>query len=256
MGVGEAAYPQAMALLRTGAVGPASKILSSLLAAKDGSGLAFALLLAVDDPRAALPLLAAASRDGGDQAAMLAAALPVYLASAAAAERAMLVGRAALREGLSEVALAAFTAALTAEPDWPQALAHRAYARFRLGEPELALADAAAALKADPAEATAYQVRGLVLLRTGDAEGARDALEKAHTADPRNAAILCDLAEAYTALHAYEQAQSDLTAAVRLDPTSPVPLMRLARFHLSTLLNAEAGLSAANEAARLSPDSA
>lgn len=259
-GAADAAYPLAMAMLRLGQDPAATDLLQAEAGRGNGQArVALALLTAPSNPEQAAALLAAAARGNGTAATSVAGRLLTEAAVWALADdpayMALLVGRSALKADMPEVALSSFAAAARLSPGYAQAHAYQAFALYALGDDSESLDACAAALNLDPAEPQALQTLGLVLWRQGRLGEARDALELALAANPANAAILSDLGDVYAALHDYDQAASDLSAAVRLDPFSPVPLLRLARFHLESLLGVPLGLEAARAALRLAPES-
>lgn len=259
-GAAEVAYPLSMVRLRLGQ----SLAANDLLQAEAGRGdqraqIALALLSAPSDSARAATLLSSANHGPDALAASLAARLITEESAWEMAEdsayRALLVGRSALKASMPEVALAAFAEASRLRPDYAQAFAYQAFAHHVLGDEREALAACDAALGLDPRDPQALHTRGLVLWKQGRLPDALDALQSAAAADPGNAAVLSDLGDLHAALHQYDQAASDLAAAVQLDPSSPEPLLRLARFHLGSLVGVPLGLEAARSALTLAPES-
>jgi Flp pilus assembly protein TadD len=253
-----AAFPLALVHLRTGEVDQAHGLLTGLAARGDQrASLLLGLLVSATDPDAARSLLAVASQ-GADPETSTAArqtllVLPSLAAEADPAYRALLAGHAALRAGAPQAAFAAFGEALRANPSYAVALAYQGYALYLLGYPAAALAAADWALALEPSSSQGRYVRGLALRAQGQAALAVIELEAAIAADPANPVILMDLGDTYALLRNYPQAQADLEAATRADFSSPVPWMRLARFHLESLLGVESGLAAAQRAVALAP---
>lgn len=261
LGRSDAHYPLALVLLRLGQEGAAHTELEAL--ASDGheqAQLGLALLDGLVQPDAVWGLLTRLGQRGttamAASARQAAADLAAIGAEPDAAYRAMLIGRSALRADQPEVALAAFREAARLNASFAQAHAYQAYAFYLLGDLDLAMDATRDALALDAHDSQAHYVRGLVLRRLGRPAEAVLELEQALVGDPGNPALLGDLGETYAELRNYDQAQEDLSAAVRADPTSAVPWMRLARYHLGTLLQVGSGLEAAENAARLSPGSA
>ena len=257
-GEDEAALPLALVYLRTGELDQARGLLTGLAARGDqpASLLLGLLLLSTDADAAQAPLMVASQGADGDAAAaarQTISTLPSLAAEADPAYRALLAGRAALRAGEPQAAFAAFGVALRANPLYASALAYQGYALHLLGESAAALASADRALALDPSSSQAHYVRGLALRAQGQPSLAVSELEAAIAADPANPVILMDLGDTYALLRNYPQAQADLEAATRADSSSPVPWMRLARFHLESLLSVESGLGAAQRAVALAP---
>jgi tetratricopeptide (TPR) repeat protein len=253
-----AALPLALASLRTGELDQARGLLIVLSArGNQRASLLLGLLLLATDPDAALAPLGAA--DQGADADVAAAAgqtlsvLPSLAGEPDPAYRALLGGRAALRAGEPQAAFAAFGMALGVNPLYSAAQAYQGYALHLLGESAMALAAAERALAMDPASSQAHYVRGLALRAQGESALAVSELEAAVAADPANPVILMDLGDTYALLRNYPQAQADLEAATRADSSSPVPWLRLARFHLASLLSVQSGLEAARRAVALAP---
>ena len=221
------------------------------------ASLLLGLLIAATDPDAAqAPLMAASQGVDAEAAAAARQILPMLPSLAAEADpayRALLAGRAALRAGEPQAAFAAFGIALRTNPSYAGALAYQGYALHLLGEPAAALAAADRALALDPSSSQAHYVRGLALRVQGQSALAARELEAALVADQANPVILMDLGDIYALLRNYPQAQADLESATRADSSSPVPWMKLARFHLESLLSVESGLAAAQRAVALAP---
>ncbi|MDP3047448.1 MAG: tetratricopeptide repeat protein [Chloroflexota bacterium] len=257
-GEGEAALPLALVYLRTGELDQARGLLTGLAARGDQqASLLLGLLLLATDPDAAhAPLTAASQGVDAEAAAAARQILPVLPSLAEEADpayRALLAARAALRASEPQVAFADFGIALRANPLYAGALAYQGYALHLLGEPAAALATADRALALDPSSSQAHYVRGLALRAQGQPALAVAELEAALAADSGNPVILMDLGDTYALLRNYPQAQADLEAATRADSSSPIPWMRLAHFHLESLLSVESGLAAAQRAVALAP---
>jgi tetratricopeptide (TPR) repeat protein len=257
-GEGGASLPLALICLRTGELDQARGLLTGLAArGEQRANLLLGLIELATDPGASQAPLIAASRGADGQEAAAArqtlSALPALAAEADPAYRAMLAGRAALRAGEPQAAYAIFGLALRADPLYAAAQAYQGYALHLLGEPAIALAAADRALALDPSSSQAHYVRGIALRAQGDFSLAVSELEAAIATDPANPVILMDLGDTYALLRNYPQAQADLEAATRADSSSPVPWLRLARFHLESLLSVEDGLVAVQRAVALAP---
>ncbi|MFE4106459.1 tetratricopeptide repeat protein [Almyronema epifaneia] len=132
-----------------------------------------------------------------------------------------------LRSGDRLGAIQAFNRVLRAQPDWAEAYAHRAKARFGQGDYAGAMADYTQALQRQPT-AAAFLGRGLARLTTGDTAGCLADAEQALTLSASLPAAYNLLATAYrkvgnlsAAIAAYKQAaqgyiqQKDKTSAQR-----------------------------------------
>ena len=273
LGAEGATYRLALAWIAADRRDLAQTCLAGLVAqGHQGASLRLGLLLALDDPPSAAYVLDVAAR--GPDPALAAAARgvvddlrPLTLhppttgpagtaeSTSGAASSALLVGRAALRQDLPGVARVAFAEAVRRQPDDAQAKGYLGLALYLLKEYDPALGALGEAQRLDPTDARPHHIRGLIYRLQGLPEQALTELEAALAADPGNPALLSDLGETYAAQRNYPQAHEDLTAAAYADAQSPVPWLRLARFHLDYLYQVEDGLAAAQQAVRLAPTS-
>jgi len=266
-----ARYPLALTCLWLGDV-PTAREHLDLLAEADHQGalLHLGLLQAIAQPQDALPLLRRAQAGPDPGLAAAAGEAIVALQSAdndcppspdmagrpgeeETACLAALVGRIALRLDLPLVARVAYATAVEHNPAYAHSWAYLGFSLYLLGDYEGALETATRAIALDDTVALAYHVRGLGYRAQGWREQALAEMEAALSRDPANPAILADLGETYAAQGAYLQAQGYLLAAAQADPQSPVPWLRLARFHLGSLFRVESGLLAAQQAVALAP---
>ena len=129
---------------------------------------------------------------------------------------------AALSEVLHDhrAAIAEFTRAIEADPNYADAYYNRAIAHLRLGETDAALADLARAIAADPSHAPAFLVRGNIYYANRCYHDAIDDYSAAIAADDLLAEAYCNRGIARAAIADFQHALADLKKAVTLRPSS------------------------------------
>lgn len=115
-------------------------------------------------------------------------------------------------------AIVAYTCALSLQPNYAPALAHRGYAYAALGDSTLALADYEQALALDETFISAYVDRGALYTQLGNFGLAVNDLTLAITLDPNNVIALNNRAVVHAIEQNYDLALADLDAALQIDP--------------------------------------
>lgn len=212
------------------------------------------LLLAVEDPQAALEHLRAALDLAPDPlAADLAQTIELARLEGDPAYTLAQVGQTFARAGEWRLAAAAFQRAVDRAPGYVEAHAYLGLAKERLGQD--GLPDLQAAAEAAPRAALPKVFLGMAWLARGEPQRARAALEQAAALAPTHPAVLADLAAAYAALGDAASAQATYRTAAERAPQDPRFWLLLARFSLEHELHVrEVGLPAARNAVTLAPE--
>ncbi|WP_239089665.1 tetratricopeptide repeat protein [Sphaerimonospora thailandensis] len=127
-------------------------------------------------------------------------------------------GNLLCRLGRHDDAVADYETAMRVSPPFPEPYYNRAEIRFAAGDHEGALADLDYALELDPGFAVAYVNRAGLLAGAGEYGRARDDAERGLALDPGNAHLLCVLGQVATAEGRHAEARKALDAAVDRDP--------------------------------------
>ncbi|WP_235558107.1 tetratricopeptide repeat protein [Sphaerimonospora mesophila] len=127
-------------------------------------------------------------------------------------------GNLLFRLGRHDEALADYEAAMRLSPPFPEPYYNRAEIRFAAGDHEGALADLDHALELDPEFAVAYVNRAGLLAAAGRYGEARTDAERGLGLDPGNAHLLCVLGQVEAAEGRHAEARRALDAALDRDP--------------------------------------
>jgi tetratricopeptide (TPR) repeat protein len=189
-----------------------------------------AVLLAVSGlaPATAQPAPAddlAVCRDGKAEAALRLAACEKLIAGKVTGKdlgQALLVrGNALLAKRDTDKAIAAFGAALDADPENIGALTSRGYAHEGKGDDDLAMADYNLALQKRANAPMALNNRGTLYLRKGAMQSALDDFNAAIRSNPKLYFAHTNRARVLTANRDFDAALADFAEAERIDPAAP-----------------------------------
>src|SRR5262249_9309246 len=125
---------------------------------------------------------------------------------------------ARVERAMYESTLADHTAALTANPDDPDAHVHRAVAYFRQGDYACAVADLDAAIRLRPEDAALFRRRAQTHVRLGNLDAAIADYTHALRLDPNAAETFAGRGLAYSQREDYDRAIADYGEALRLNP--------------------------------------
>ena len=157
-----------------------------------------------------------------------------------------LLGFALQEQGDFAAADAAYDAALTLEPDNPNALLRRAQVRAELGRDAAATADFRRLLALDPTSAAAFAGLGRIALRARRYDEAVDLLARALALDPGADRLHYSLAIAYRGAGDVEQARSHMARRGETDVLVRDPLLaEMSALTRSAQIYLEAGYAAA-----------
>jgi tetratricopeptide (TPR) repeat protein len=127
-------------------------------------------------------------------------------------------GQALLFRGNNDKAIAAFDAAIAADPDALEYVTSRGLAYERKGDDEHAMADYNLVLKARPNAALALNFRGTLYLRQGAIQSALDDFNAAVNANPNLYLARNNRGRVLTITRDYDGALKDFAEAERIDP--------------------------------------